>query len=384
MATKKKFLAKHGLEVNTLSGSTTTLVFPTADGTSGQVIETDGNGNLTFASAGGAGTFLTLSDSPSSFSGQANKVVKVNAAANAVEFGELVIGQSSRDSLTGDGTTTNFTLSSTYAGQNDILVFVEGVIQYPGSNFTLSGTTLAFTSAPANTARIEVYGTTPVPSTVTPGDGTVTSAKLAATAYTRDIFTGNGSTATYNLSSTPGSALGALVFIGGVIQDPTTHYTMNLGASPNTITFTSNLANGVEALVIYGPVNSVGTPSDGSITIQKLAGSVFSTDTFTGNGSSTGFTLSQAVINANHLIVTVAGVIQTPTSAYTVSGSTITFTSTPANGASIVVRYYGAAAYNVPTDNSVTSAKIVDGSITKTDLAFNPEDDAVALAIALG
>ena len=28
--------------------------------------------------------------------------------------------------------------------------------------------------------------------------------------------------------------------------------------------------------------------------------------------------------------------------------------------------------------------KIADGTITKTDLAFNPEDDAVALAIALG
>ena len=48
MATNKKFRVKHGLEVNTLSGSTTTLVFPTADGTSGQVIQTDGSGNLSF------------------------------------------------------------------------------------------------------------------------------------------------------------------------------------------------------------------------------------------------------------------------------------------------------------------------------------------------
>ena len=87
MATKKKFLAKHGLEVNTLSGSTTTLTFPTADGTSGQVIQTDGNGNLTFASSGGA--FLSLSDSPSSFSGQGGKIVQVNAAANALEFGAV-------------------------------------------------------------------------------------------------------------------------------------------------------------------------------------------------------------------------------------------------------------------------------------------------------
>ena len=49
MATNKKFRVKHGLEVNTLSGSTTTLVFPTVDGTVGQVLTTDGSGNLAFA-----------------------------------------------------------------------------------------------------------------------------------------------------------------------------------------------------------------------------------------------------------------------------------------------------------------------------------------------
>ena len=178
MATKKKFLAKHGLEVNTLSGSTTTLTFPTADGTAGQVLQTDGSGNLSFVNSGGA--FLSLSDTPSSFSGQGGKLIQVNSAQNGLEFGASVVGQSSRDTFTGDGATTNFTLTQAYAGQNDVLVFVDGVIQYPGTNLTISGSTLAFTSAPSNTARIEVLGTTPVASTVTPGDGTVTAAKLAA------------------------------------------------------------------------------------------------------------------------------------------------------------------------------------------------------------
>ena len=383
MATKKKFLAKHGLEVNTLSGSTTTLVFPTADGSAGQVIKTDGSGNLSFVSAGG-GTFLTLGDSPSSYSGQGGKLVQVNSAANGLEFGATVTGQSSRDSFTGDGTTTNFNLTNTYAGQNDMLVFVDGVIQYPGTNFTLSGQTLAFTSAPGNTSRIEIFGTTPVASTVTPGDGTVTPAKLAASAYTRDTFTGNGSTATYTLSGNPGSENGSFVFIGGVIQDPGTHYSMNLTGGTKTITLTSNLASGVELLVIYGPITTTGIPSDGSITFAKLAGSNFQTSTFTGNGSTTTYTLTQSVLTADHVFVTVGGVLQTPTTSYTASGTSLQFTTAPANGASIVIRYYAGAAYNVPVDNSVTSVKIVDGTITKTDLAFNPEDDAVALAIALG
>ena len=383
MATNKKFRVKHGLEVNTLSGSTSTLVFPTTDGTANQVIQTDGSGNLSFTSI--STNFLGLADvTPSTFSGQGGKVVQVNAAGNALEFGGVTLGQSSRDSNTGDGTTTAFTLTSTYAGTNDILVFVDGVIQYPGTHFSLSGTTLTFTTAPVSGARIETYGTSPLTSVNIPGDGTVTAAKLAPSAYTRDIFTGNGSTAAYNLTGDAGSPLAPWVYVGGVLQDPSTHYTIDTTVSPQTITFTSNLPNGTEAVVVYGPVSVTGVPSDGSIGFSKFNSSVFKSDTFTGDGSTVAYTLTESVLDGKHLLVTVAGVLQTPVSAYSAAGTTLTFTAAPGNGASIVVRYYVGTTASVPSDNSVTSIKIVDGSITKTDLAFNPEDDAVALSIALG
>lgn len=383
MATNKKFRVKHGLEVNTISGSTTTLVFPTVDGSAGQVLTTDGSGNLTFAAS--AGAFTALSDTPASLSGQGGKVVQVNAAGNALEFGAAVgVGQSSRESFTGDGTTTAFTLTAGYAGQNDVFVFVDGVIQYPGTHFTITGTTLTFTGAPVNQSQILIHGTSPVGTTVTPGDGTVTSDKLAASAYTRDIFTGNGSTSAYNLSSTTGSPFAPFVFVGGVLQDPTTHYVINSVSSPNTITFTSNVPTGTEAVIVYGPVNVTGIPSDGAITTNKFSPSVFTMDTFTGNGVASSFTLSVATTNPKNLWVTVAGVIQTPTTAYTTNNLTLSFTGTPANGAPIVVRHIIGGATSVPADNSVTSSKIVDGTITKLDLAFNPEDDAVALSIALG
>lgn len=383
MATNKKFRVKHGLEVNTLSGSTSTLVFPTTDGTANQVIQTDGSGNLSFTSI--STNFLGLADvTPSTFSGQGGKVVQVNAAGNALEFGGVTLGQSSRDSNTGDGTTTAFTLTSTYAGTNDILVFVDGVIQYPGTHFSLSGTTLTFTTAPVSGARIETYGTSPLTSVNIPGDGTVTAAKLAPSSYKRDIFTGNGSTAAYNLTGDAGSPLAPWVYVGGVLQDPSTHYTIDTSVSPQTITFTSNLPNGTEAVVVYGPVSVTGVPSDGSIGFSKFNSSVFKSDTFTGDGSTVAYTLTESVLDGKHLLVTVAGVLQTPVSAYSATGTTLTFTAAPGNGASIVVRYYVGTTAVVPEDNSVTSIKIVDGSITKTDLAFNPEDDAVALSIALG
>ena len=39
---------------------------------------------------------------------------------------------------------------------------------------------------------------------------------------------------------------------------------------------------------------------------------------------------------------------------------------------------------NTVADGSITSVKIADGTVAKTDLAFDPDDEATALALALG
>ncbi len=364
----------------------------------------------------------------------AGRVLQANQAGTAWQFGDVVLGSQSRDSFTGNGSQTAFTLLNTYGGQNSILVFIDGVIQYPGANFTLNGTTLTFLGAPVLDARIEVFGLTPVTSEITPGDGTVTSKKLAASAYTRDVFTGNGSLTTFNLTGDVGTELAPFVFVGGILQDPISGYNINVLATPQTITFTEAIPNATEVVVVYGPVNVTGVPSDGTVSFQKMASSVFNYDTFTGTGSQTVFTLSQTALSAKHVLVSVASVLQTPETAYTISGTTLTFASAPANGAPIIARFFVGGTVGVPSDNSVSTIKIQDGAvttaklaaaavttakiansaittaliadgsitsdkiadgtviaadilngtITKAKLAFNPEDDAVALAIALG
>ena len=62
---------------------------------------------------------------------------------------------------------------------------------------------------------------------------------------------------------------------------------------------------------------------------------------FTGDGSTTAFTLGYTVANPTSLIVTIANVIQEPTTAYTVAGTTLTCTSAPADGDTIHVRFLG-------------------------------------------
>ena len=78
----------------------------------------------------------TNSKSEFYYSGTWNQVAKIGTVAIVV------------DDLVGDGVTTNFTMSQSEANPNAIVVTIGGVYQIPGTNYTVSGTTLSFTSAP--------------------------------------------------------------------------------------------------------------------------------------------------------------------------------------------------------------------------------------------
>ena len=58
--------------------------------------------------------------------------------------------------LTGDGSTAGFTLGTSGRTANDILVTVNGVVFNPSDDYTLSGTTLTFTTPPSDSAEIRV------------------------------------------------------------------------------------------------------------------------------------------------------------------------------------------------------------------------------------
>ena len=72
-------------------------------------------------------------------------------------------------------------------------------------------------------------------------------------------------------------------------------------------------------------------------TTQSFAPAI---DYFNGNGSTTAFTLSRPVASVAQVQVVVNNVAQNPSSAYTVSGNTITFTSAPSAGTSNIYVYY--------------------------------------------
>jgi hypothetical protein len=63
-------------------------------------------------------------------------------------------------------------------------------------------------------------------------------------------------------------------------------------------------------------------------------------DYFSGNASTTAFTLSRPVASAAQVQVVVNNVAQNPSDAFTVSGNTITFTSAPSSGTNNIYVYY--------------------------------------------
>ena len=126
---------------------------------------------------------------------------------------------------TGDGSDTTFTVSSG-ATVSNVLVFVNGVFQRPTTDYTVSGTTLTFGTAPVNNDVITIKE-------LVEGKNTFMSSSVVR------AFTGDGSDTTFTVSS--GKTVSQfLVFLNGVFQRPTNDFTY----SGTTLTFGTAPANG--------------------------------------------------------------------------------------------------------------------------------------------
>src|SRR5210317_1773031 len=185
-------------------------------------------------------------------------------------------------------------------------------------------------------------------------------------AFEKQTLTGDGSTVTFNLDYTVGSASSILVSVAGVHQEPESAY--NLATNGTQITFTAAPGASDTVFVIFlGVALEVATFGTGSITgltelaeqaadddlllvydtsttsLKKIQKSdhattlTYNTRTATGDGSTTGFTVTSGA-TVDDVLVTENGVLQAPTTDYTISGTTLTFGTAPASGVAIVIR----------------------------------------------
>jgi hypothetical protein len=82
--------------------------------------------------------------------------------------------------------------------------------------------------------------------------------------------------------------------------------------------------------------------------------------------------------SANHMLVSLNGILQAPTTSFTVSGSTITFASALETGDVIdFIQILGNVLdLGVPSDNTVTTAKLADSSVSLAKLTATGTKDA--------
>jgi hypothetical protein len=96
------------------------------------------------------------------------------------------------------------------------------------------------------------------------------------------------------------------------------------------------------------------------------------TDYFNGDGSTTAFTLSRSVVSTNDIEAVINNVVQQPNSAYTISGTTITFTSAPSAGTNnIYVRYLSTTTQSItPSQNTVSYSTLNSDNQSKLGISF--------------
>ena len=183
-------------------------------------------------------------------------------------------------------------------------------------------------------------------------------------AFEKQDLTPDGSTTTFSLTYTVGSSSSILVSVAGVVQEPEVGYSIS-GGGVNLVFSTAPAAVDNVFVVYLGFARDVTQINSGIITTQtELAERAASDDyfllydsstaqlkkiqtsnivaasvnrTYTGDGSTQGFTVTSGV-TAAQCLVTINGVVQTVTTDYTVSGTTLTFGTAPAASDAIQIR----------------------------------------------
>src|SRR6056300_355364 len=198
--------------------TTSGLSFPTSDGTNGQVLKTDGSGSLTFG----------------------DNTTKVD-----------------NYTATGDGENADFDTGINPGSVVNTWIFIDGVYQQK-SEYSYSGSTVTFTTAPQNGASIDVI--------------TGTSSNITASDTVLGVYeTTTTNTDTYTTGISASNENNTWVFVGGVYQ-PKDSYTFSSG----TLTFDANTPTGQKLSVVATKTITAGavdtsTLAANAVTSAKIA-----------------------------------------------------------------------------------------------------------------
>ena len=218
-----------------------------------------------------------------------------------------------KDTFTGDGSTTTFDLANKVpaGGENALQVFVENVRQEPGSGkaYTLGADgsgdlkRITFSSAPVSSAEIYVI-----------------------TTFSNEAFKNTDLNGNEFVLDADGDT--------SITADTDDQIDIKI-AGADDFKFSANAFN-----VLSGSTLTIdsGATITNSGTATGFASFSYSHSKATGDGSTTAFTITSGRA-VNDVLVFVNGICLVPTDDYTISGTTLTFQTAPASSAEITFRF---------------------------------------------
>ena len=233
-------------------------------------------------------------------------------------------GVIARDSFTSNGSTA-YVLSMSISNENATQVYLDGVYQSK-NNYSTSGSTLTFSTAPPNGTAIEV----------------VHIKAVNASSLNQNNFTGNGSAQAFTLSQSIDDEVKTFVFIQGVYQEKSTY-----DISGTTLTFNTAPQNGYTIEVMAFSTISVGN-------------SVIEATNWQSDIKTADFTASAG---KGYFVNTTSG------------GVTVTLPSSPALGDTVTISDYGGS--SATNYILLTSSNNIQGS--SADKILNKNNSSVEL-----
>src|SRR5210317_1179824 len=327
------------------------------DGTNDQVLTTDGAGTLSFSTVSGGGSqnlFSTFA-----VSGQSDIVADSTTDTLTVAAGSGIslTTNASTDTLTitatGSGLSAN-AVTSAYLASNAVLARHIATDAVGSSELVATGVSAgtygSSTASPQFTVdtdgRITSVGNVTISSS---GGGGSAGLNQVVTTYES---TGDGSTVAFDTGTTITSEDLTWVFIDGVYQEKGAY-----GTSGSTVTFSAAPPNGTSIEILN--LSSITT------------GGAFDHNSFSGDGSTTDFTLANTPDSETDLIVFIDGVYQN-NNAFNVSGTTLSFDTAPANGTTVIAYSIGGV---VTGKANLVNTFNGDSSTTDFTLSIDPKDE---------
>ena len=210
------------------------------------------------------------------------------------------------DRFTGNGSQTEFALSTTPDAENQTMVFLNGVYQNKDT-YSISGANVVLTGTATANDTIEVSTFARV-------------LNVDSSMYKTRIYQGDGSTTTFTISSGH-TANTILLFNNGVAQFPVDDYTVG----GTILTYVLPPGSDETIQIRELPLNTL-VPSTQALMRR-----------YTANGVQTQFTVTSGQ-TANSMFVYENGICQVPVNDYTVSGTILTFTTAPIANVVVQIR----------------------------------------------